>query len=63
MRITAMAERLHVLPYSGGLLEQPPGALFKMEAILAAHSKVASAGQGREEAEERLDARMKSGEA
>ena len=57
-----MAERLHVLPYSGGLLEQPSGALFKMEAILGAHSKVEGVNKSRQEAEERLDNRVKSGE-
>jgi len=52
-----MAEALHVLPYSGGLLEQPAGALFKMEAILMVIGQDNSAEGNRADAEARLKAR------
>jgi len=29
-----MAEHFHVLPYAGGLFDQPHGVMFKMEAVL-----------------------------
>jgi len=55
-----MAERLHVLPYSGGLLEQPPRALFRMEAILAAQRTVDGASGNKQDAQNRLKERTDS---
>jgi len=58
MRITRIAEALHVLPYSGGLFDQPPGAVFKMEAILAAGQQPNIARNNKADAEERLANRL-----
>lgn len=60
MRITRMAEALHVLPYSGGLLEQPVGALLRMEAILAASSQPMTAADNKEAAKQRLQKRLEN---
>jgi hypothetical protein len=60
MRITRIAEALHVLPYSGGLFDQPPGAIFKMEAILVASTQPATARDNRAAAEARIQERLKN---
>lgn len=53
-----MAEHLHVLPYTGGLFDQPGGVIFKMEAVLRADTSDVRA-ENKAEAEKRLDRRMK----
>jgi hypothetical protein len=52
---------MHALPYAGGLFDQPPGTLFRMEAILAADSQPDTARTNKEEAEQRLEQRLKKG--
>lgn len=54
-----MAEALHTLPYEGGLFDQPPGTVLRMEAILAASAQPETARMNEEEAKARLQARVK----
>lgn len=49
-----MAEALNALPYAGGLFDQPPGALFRMEAVLAASSQPDVAKANAEEAKRKV---------
>jgi len=53
-----VAEALNALPYEGGLFDQPPGTLFRMEAVLAASSQPDTARASKEEADIRLTRRM-----
>jgi len=59
MRITRIAEALNALPYDGGLLDQPPGALFRMEAILAASSQPQTAEANKLEAQQKAERRAR----
>lgn len=46
---------MHTLPYAGGLLEQPPGTIFRMEAVLAASSQPDTAKSNRAIAEQKAE--------
>lgn len=54
-----MAEAFHVLPYSGGLFDQPAGAIFKMEAVLAASTQPQVASENLAEAKAKVEERLK----
>lgn len=49
-----MAKQFNALPYEGGLLEQPPGALFRMDAVMRASEQPEVAKVNRETAEQKV---------
>lgn len=50
-----MAEAMSALPYEGGLFDQPPGVLFRMEAVMAAGAQPDVAKSNLEEAKRRAE--------
>lgn len=54
-----MAEALHVLPYSGGLFDQPAGTIFKMEAVLIASTIPNTAQANLDEAKAKVEERAR----
>lgn len=52
-----MAEHFHVLPYGGGLFDQPGGVIFKMEAVLRADTSDVRA-DNKTKAQETLDKKI-----
>lgn len=54
-----MAEAMNALPYEGGLLQQPPGVLFRMEAVMAAGAQPDVAKANLENAKRKAEERAR----
>jgi hypothetical protein len=52
-----MVEHFHVLPYEGGLFDQPAGVMFKIEAVLRADTS-SERDKNKAEAEDKVEARV-----
>jgi len=52
-----MVEHFHVLPYEGGLFDQPAGVMFKIEAVLRADTS-SERDKNKAEAEDKVEAQI-----
>lgn len=54
-----MVEHFHVLPYDGGLFDQPAGVMFKIEAVLRADT-TQERDENKAKAESSVDAQVEA---